>query len=387
MKAEIYSNNELIKTFTSGSNTVSIGSSEKPMYLEIYQNKVFVHLVKSGKDGYSSKDRSNAKLTFKLNELQAFGKHTVIVSKDGASTEKLGFTESNPMRLSGTDESKSNNRPSIAEYSPKQPLRPDELQSKFNPNNVSTRQRTVTKSLLRTTYCDDPLYYIIISKDDIVIHKYLVAIPDNISIGKNSSDDIQLEDFPDESIIINQPQGIFAEARFSHETETSDSKISFRSKNAVQLCTLHSSDEVMHGAFIGPDDFIRAGAYQVRAVDKESMGYITQGKYIPKQIGANLYYPPIVVEPAVTNLPASPLVVEPTVSNPSPVSENRIKCGKCGSDQITANKKGWSLGKAVVGAAIVPFGLIGAAATGFIGSGKIKVTCLACGHDWTAGDQ
>ena len=54
-------------------------------------------------------------------------------------------------------------------------------------------------------------------------------------------------------------------------------------------------------------------------------------------------------------------------------------CPKCGSDQFSANPKGFGVGKAIVGAAVT--GGVGLLA-GFIGSQKIYVTCLACGHQW-----
>jgi hypothetical protein len=57
-----------------------------------------------------------------------------------------------------------------------------------------------------------------------------------------------------------------------------------------------------------------------------------------------------------------------------------IQCPKCGSKQLTANKKGFGLGKAVTGAvAAGPVGLLG----GFVGSRKVKITCLKCGHSWS----
>ena len=61
-------------------------------------------------------------------------------------------------------------------------------------------------------------------------------------------------------------------------------------------------------------------------------------------------------------------------------SPNRATCPKCGSDQLSANKKGFGVGKAVAGAVLT--GGVGLLA-GFIGSQKIYVTCLACGHQWT----
>lgn len=62
----------------------------------------------------------------------------------------------------------------------------------------------------------------------------------------------------------------------------------------------------------------------------------------------------------------------------------KVTCPKCGSDQITANKKGFSAGKAVVGGLLT--GGIGLAA-GAIGSGKIKITCLNCGHEFKPGEK
>lgn len=60
-------------------------------------------------------------------------------------------------------------------------------------------------------------------------------------------------------------------------------------------------------------------------------------------------------------------------------------CPKCGSTSLSANKKGFGIGKAVLGASasmLVPgVGIIGAAA-GNIGAKKVWVTCLNCGHRW-----
>ena len=62
----------------------------------------------------------------------------------------------------------------------------------------------------------------------------------------------------------------------------------------------------------------------------------------------------------------------------------KVTCPKCGSDQISANKKGFSAGKAVVGGLLT--GGIGLAA-GAIGSGKIKITCLNCGNEFKPGEK
>jgi tellurium resistance protein TerD len=63
---------------------------------------------------------------------------------------------------------------------------------------------------------------------------------------------------------------------------------------------------------------------------------------------------------------------------------SQIKCPKCSSTQITAQKKGFGLFKAAAGALMIgPYGLLG----GVAGAGKVKVTCIACGHSWTAGSS
>lgn len=60
----------------------------------------------------------------------------------------------------------------------------------------------------------------------------------------------------------------------------------------------------------------------------------------------------------------------------------KVTCPKCGSDQLSANKKGFSGGKAVAGAILT--GGIGLLA-GTIGSSKVVCTCLACGNTFRAG--
>lgn len=57
--------------------------------------------------------------------------------------------------------------------------------------------------------------------------------------------------------------------------------------------------------------------------------------------------------------------------------EDVVCCPKCGSTQITANKKGFSVGKAIL------LGGVG----GFIGKNKIEITCLKCGYRWKAGKK
>lgn len=60
----------------------------------------------------------------------------------------------------------------------------------------------------------------------------------------------------------------------------------------------------------------------------------------------------------------------------------KVVCPNCNSDQISANKKGFSGGKALAGAFMA--GGVGLLA-GTAGSGKVVCTCLACGHRFPAG--
>lgn len=57
-------------------------------------------------------------------------------------------------------------------------------------------------------------------------------------------------------------------------------------------------------------------------------------------------------------------------------------CPKCHSTSLTANKKGFGVGKAAAGAIIAgPYGLL----AGGIGSRKVTITCLNCGHKFKPG--
>ncbi len=59
-----------------------------------------------------------------------------------------------------------------------------------------------------------------------------------------------------------------------------------------------------------------------------------------------------------------------------------LACPRCSSTQVTAQKQGSGAGKAIVGGALT--GGVGLLA-GFLGSRKVRITCLQCGHSWKAG--
>ncbi|MFE2863229.1 hypothetical protein [Sphingobacterium multivorum] len=59
--------------------------------------------------------------------------------------------------------------------------------------------------------------------------------------------------------------------------------------------------------------------------------------------------------------------------------EEKLKCPKCNSTQLTADKRGFNTGKAVAGAVLT--GGIGLLA-GLHGKDNIVVYCMSCGESW-----
>ena len=59
----------------------------------------------------------------------------------------------------------------------------------------------------------------------------------------------------------------------------------------------------------------------------------------------------------------------------------QAKCPRCGCTSLSGNKKGFGIGKAVLGAAVVgPIGLV----AGNLGAKKVRVTCMRCGKQFWA---
>ena len=61
-----------------------------------------------------------------------------------------------------------------------------------------------------------------------------------------------------------------------------------------------------------------------------------------------------------------------------------VKCPKCGSTQVSAQKRGFSGGKAAAG--VILTGGVGGLA-GLHGADKIEVHCMKCGHHWNPVEQ
>jgi DNA-directed RNA polymerase subunit RPC12/RpoP len=65
--------------------------------------------------------------------------------------------------------------------------------------------------------------------------------------------------------------------------------------------------------------------------------------------------------------------------------DGQARCPKCNSTSLTGQKKGFGVGKALVGGLLTPLG-IGLVA-GNIGAKKVRVTCMKCGKQFWAGKQ
>lgn len=65
--------------------------------------------------------------------------------------------------------------------------------------------------------------------------------------------------------------------------------------------------------------------------------------------------------------------------------EGIVYCPRCLCTSISADKKGFGIGKAVIGSSVIkhPIGLV----AGNIGAKKVRCTCLKCGYSWIAGKQ
>ncbi|KJR45065.1 Phage protein [Desulfosporosinus sp. I2] len=70
---------------------------------------------------------------------------------------------------------------------------------------------------------------------------------------------------------------------------------------------------------------------------------------------------------------------KPTSKVASTTNGSQLKCPKCKSTNLTANNKGFGLGKAAVGGILLgPVGLLG----GLVGSKKAVFICLKCGNQF-----
>jgi len=62
--------------------------------------------------------------------------------------------------------------------------------------------------------------------------------------------------------------------------------------------------------------------------------------------------------------------------------ESAAVCPRCGSSQLSGEKRGFGFGQAAVGGLLL--GPVGRLA-GVLGKNKVLVICLSCGHQWKLG--
>lgn len=84
-----------------------------------------------------------------------------------------------------------------------------------------------------------------------------------------------------------------------------------------------------------------------------------------------------VANPSCATSPETP---PPDRRENQPVTqEPPVHCPRCRSTQVSAQSKGFGLGKAAVGGLLIgPVGLLG----GLVGSRKVRLHCLKCAHCW-----
>lgn len=139
-------------------------------------------------------------------------------------------------------------------------------------------------------------------------------------------------------------------------------------------------------------DFFRSGRLDEYKIEVSTRGYLRNNLYYSniKKYLLESYHPKrcdfcnkkiLVEDPYCIHCGESNLneVKESTVTLNQKDDDLTVKCPRCGSKQIAAKKKGFGLGKAIIGNVLIgPYGLLG----GVIGSNKTLVVCLKCGKEW-----
>jgi len=120
---------------------------------------------------------------------------------------------------------------------------------------------------------------------------------------------------------------------------------------------------------------VRNRAEYKRQIQLEALGHYNHKLTDSPEPDSDRYEPKSYKPPEISLATSTAIEAKP----PSSSVEVRIACPKCRSTQITADRKGYGAGKAVGGLVLLgPVGLLG----GFLGSRKILITCLKCGHQW-----
>ncbi|WP_085832892.1 ribosomal protein L7/L12 [Clostridium merdae] len=234
-------------------------------------------------------------------------------------------------------------------------------------------------------------YFMFVNKNEIVFCKINEKKPDTDIITRVSYTDSRLDDFYDtkwsklklkEEFIGFKPQKISAypnnwivafnevqRLRGKAFSAPPDKKavsmkhqppVSFDGLNISEIASMFGKDKIKAIKYV---------RYKTGCELKEAKAFIDHGY-------ATMNHSP-------AQVPETTVEASKSLSKKDRIKENKANgvacCPKCGSTSLSANKKGFGVGKAAVG--VFTVGVLGAAAGG-IGSGKVVVTCLNCGHRW-----
>lgn len=158
------------------------------------------------------------------------------------------------------------------------------------------------------------------------------------------------------------------------ETKSNSSEAQEQQGHSIKVC-LNCGERLLEKAEKCPSCGARARNYPI--INSNDAERISQIKSNAKHVD----YKTSFIDSISTQSSHS---ISPATTNHERIRQNKANgvacCPKCGSTSISANKKGFGVGKAAAGV-LVTGNLIGAVAGG-IGSKKVIVTCLNCGHQW-----
>lgn len=165
------------------------------------------------------------------------------------------------------------------------------------------------------------------------------------------------------------------------------------SGNFCSNCGASTNTNASDNTNINTDHLIQINGINLNMaeiISKYEKNKISAIKYVREATGVSLQESKDVVDRAYENLSISD--AKSIVEQNNPIEQNRIKnyekekipyCPKCQSTSLSANKKGFGVGKAIVGGLLAgPIGLL----AGTFRSNKVRVTCLNCGNQFEMGN-
>ncbi len=234
-------------------------------------------------------------------------------------------------------------------------------------------------------------YFMFVNKNEIIFCKINEKNPDTDIVTHVSYTDFRLDDFYDtkwsklklkEELVGFKPQKISAYPNNWVVVFNEVQRLRGKTFSALSDKKAVSAKPQSSASFDGLDILEIASMF-----GKDKIQAI---KYVRDQTGCELKQAKAFIDSGYAamnsssgRMPETAVKVSKPLSKKERIKENKANgvacCPKCGSTSLSANKKGFGVGKAAVG--VFTVGVLGAAAGG-IGSGKVVVTCLNCGHRW-----